>query len=97
MSESFQAIVPSGWKNKNQTKITLFHEPLKPVELIGRRVPLRLLESVKTELNRLKSEGKIKKLESCDEIRFISTIVITCEKDNSIKLALDSKFINKHN
>ena len=77
MSENFQAIVPSDWKNKNQTKITLFHEPLKPVQLKGRSVPLRLLESVKTELNRLKSEGQIKNLENCDEDRFISTIVIT--------------------
>ena len=72
-------------------KITHFHEPLKPIQLKGRRVPLHLLDSVKTELNRLKAEGHIKKLENCDEDRFISPIVITCKKDKSIKLALDSK------
>ena len=44
---------------------------------------------------RLKSEGNIKKLENCDEDRFISPIVIICKKDKSIKLALDSKFLNK--
>ena len=76
-------------------KITHFHEPLKPIQLKGRRVPLHLLDAVKTELNRLKAEGHIKKLENCDEDRFISPIVITCKKDKSIKLALDSKFINK--
>ena len=75
--------------------ITQFHEPLKPIQLKGRRVPLHLLDSVKTELNRLKDEGDIKKLENCDEDRFMSPIVITCKKDKSIKLALDSKFINK--
>ena len=82
-------------KLKNQTKITHFHEPLKPIQLKGRRVPLHLLNSVKSEFYRLKSEGNIKKLENFDEDRFISPIVITCKKDKSKKLALDSKFINK--
>ena len=68
---------------------------IKPIQLKGRRVPLHLLDSVKSELYRLKSEGHIKNLENCDEDRFISPLVITCKKDKSIKLALDSKFINK--
>ena len=76
-------------------KITHFHEPLKPIQLKGRRVHLHLLDSVTTELNRLKDKGHIKKLENYDEDRFISPIVITCKKDKSIKLALDSKFFNK--
>ena len=71
---------------KNQTKITHFHEPLKPFQLKGRRVPLHSLDSVKSELYRLKSDRHIKKLENCDEDRFISPIVITCKKDKSIKL-----------
>ena len=74
-------------------KITQFHEPLKPIQLKGRRVPLHLLDSVKTEPSRLKDKGNIKKLENCD--CFISPIVITCKKDKSIKLALGSKFINE--
>ena len=82
-------------KMKNQMKITHFHEPLKPIQLKGRRVPLHLLDSVRLELNRLKDEGHIKKLENCDEDHFIRPIVITCKKDKSIKLALHSKFINK--
>ena len=78
-------------------KITHFHEPLKPIQLKGGRVPLLLLDSVKTELNRLKDEGHIKKLENCGEDRFISPIVITRKKDKSIKLALDSSLlINKY-
>ena len=67
-------------KIKNQTKITHFHEHLKPIQVKGRRVPLHLLYSVKAELNRLKDEGHIKKLENCDEDRFISPILITCKK-----------------
>ena len=54
-----------------------------------------MLDSVKTEFNRLKDEGHIKKPKNCDEDRFISPIVITCKKNKSIKLALDSKFKNK--
>ena len=43
-------------------KFTHFREPLKPIQLKGRRVPLPLLESVRTEPNRIKDEGHIKKL-----------------------------------
>ena len=76
-------------------KNTHFHEPLKPIQLKGRRVPLHLLELVKTELNRLKDKQHIKKLENCDEDRFISPKIITCKNEKTIMLALDSKFINK--
>ena len=95
ISKTFKNLFFRIGKIKNQMKITHFHEPLKPIQLKGRRVPLQLLDSVKTELNRLTDEGHFKKLENCDEDRFISPIVITCKKHKSIKLALDSKFINK--
>ena len=81
-------------KIKNQLKIFLFHEPIKPIQLKWRRVPVHLLCSSKKELLRLKSEGQIKKLESYVPDCFISPIIINCKIDNSIKLALDSKFIN---
>ena len=95
ISKTFKNLFLRLGKIKNQMKITHFHEPLKPIQLKGRRVPLHLLDSVKTELNRLKDKGHIKKLENRYEDRFISPIVITCKKDKSIMLALDSKFINK--
>ena len=75
-------------------KITHFHSPFKPIQTNGRRVPLHLLDNVKMELNRMKKEGHIVKLNKCDEDCFISPIVITREKDGSIKLALDSKLLN---
>ena len=95
ISKTFKQLFLRIGKIKNQTKITHFHEPLKPNQLKGRRVPLHLLDSVKSELYRLKSKGHITKLKNCDKDRFIIPIVITCKKDKSIKLALDSKFINK--
>ena len=47
------------------------------------------------ELERLQTEGHIEKLSSCSDEHFISPIVITVKKDQSIKLALDSKVLNK--
>ena len=75
-------------------KVTHFHSPFKPIQTKGRRVPLHLLNNVKTELNRMEKEGHIVKLNKCDEDCFISPIVITRKKDGSIKLALDSKLLN---
>ena len=46
------------------------------------------------ELNRMKKEGHIVKLNKSDEDCFISPIVITRKKDGSSKLALDSKLLN---
>ena len=62
ISKTFKQLFLQIGKIKNQTKITHFHEPLKPIQLKGRGVPLHLLDSVKTELCRFKSEGKIKKI-----------------------------------
>ena len=47
------------------------------------------------ELERLQTEGHIEKLSSCSDEHFVSPIVITVKKDQSIKLALDSKVLNK--
>ena len=40
-------------------------------------------------------QGHIVKLDSCSDKQFISPIVITVKKDHTIKLAMDSKQINK--
>ena len=55
ISKTFKQLILRIGKIKNQTKITHFHEPLKPIQLKGRRVALHLIDSRKTELNRLKS------------------------------------------
>ena len=47
------------------------------------------------ELERLQNEDPIEKLSGCSDEDFISPIVITVKKDQSIKLALDSKVLNK--
>ena len=73
-------------KSKFHQKFTAKHQ---------KRVPINLQPRVSEELERLQTEGHIKKLSSCSDEHFISTIVITVKKDQSIKLALDSKVLNK--
>ena len=95
ISKTFKQLILRIRKTKNQAKITFFHEPLRPIQLKGRRVPLNLLETVKTELKRLKSGGNIKKLQNCDEDRIISSIVITLKMVKSIKLASGWNLLKK--
>ena len=47
-------------------------------------------------MEKLLKEGHIKRLDKCTSDCFIAPIVITVKKDDSIKLALDAKPINKH-
>ena len=46
-------------------------------------------------MDRLRKEGHIEELSSCSDEHFISPIVITVKKDQSIKLALYSKILKK--
>ena len=58
-------------------------------------MPIHLQTKVKIELEKLRNEGHIEKLTNCSDQFFISPIVITVKKDQSIKTALDSKILNK--
>ena len=61
----------------------------------GRRIPNHIQDKVQPELTKLLSEGYIKKLDKGTSDCFIAPIVITVKKDDSIKLALDAKPINR--
>ena len=54
-----------------------------------------MLDKVSDELKKLSDQGHIEKLNECSDINFNSPIVITVKKNKSIKLALDSKVLNK--
>ena len=56
-------------------------------------MPIHLQPEVKIELEKLLNRGHIEKLTNCSNQFFISPIVITVKKDQSIKIALDSKKI----
>ena len=75
-------------KSKFHQKLTAKHQKVC-------RVPINLQPRVTAELEHLQNEGHIEKLSSCSDEHFISRIVITVRKDQSLKLALDSNVLNK--
>ena len=74
---------------------TQFIPDVPPIQQKGRRIPIHLQERVKIELNKLIDQQHIIKLEKFSDKQFISPIVITVKKDQTVKLALDSKKIIK--
>ena len=82
-------------ESKNHTVSTKFKYPLCPTQEKGRRIPIHIQVKVQTELEKLLSEGHIRKLDKCTSDCFIAPIVITVKKDDSIKLALDAKPISR--
>ena len=82
-------------KSKVHTVRSRFHKHYTPSHQKGRRVPINLLDKVSAELKKLSEQGHIEKLQECSDKNYISPIVITVKKDKSVKLALDSKILNK--
>ena len=62
-----------------------------PIQKKGRRFAIHLQERVETKLNKLIDRKQVVKLDKCSDKQFISPIVITFKKDQTAKLALDSK------
>ena len=58
-------------------------------------IPINLEVKVNKELKKLLGEKHIIKLSSCPDKQFVSPIVVTVKKDQTIKLALDFKILNK--
>ena len=61
----------------------------------GRRVPINLQHRVNSEIEKLLEEGHIEKPNNCSDQYFISPIVISVKGDQTKKLALDFKILNK--
>ena len=93
--KEFKNLFDRQGESKNHTVNTKFKYPLCPIQEKGRRISIHIQDKVQTELDKLLSEGHIEKLDKCTSDCFIAPIVITVKKDNSIKLALDAKPINR--
>ena len=87
-------ITRTGKPLKHSVKST-FHKHFTPTHQKGRRVPINLQPLVNAELKKLLDEKHIIKLNSCSDENFISPIVVTVERDKTVKLALDSKILSK--
>ena len=81
--------------SKNHIVSSKFKHPLCPIQEKGRRIPIRIQDKVEKEIEKLLTEGQITKLDKCTSDCFFPPIVITVTKDDSIKLALAAKPINR--
>ena len=73
----------------------MFYKDFTLTHQKGRRVPINLQPLVNDELKKLLAEKHIIKFNSCLDKNFISPIVITVKRDKIVRLALDSKILNK--
>ena len=95
LAEEFPDLISRIGKSKHHTVNSNFRKNYRVTHQKGRKVPIHLQPKVKIELEKLLNEGHIEKLTNCSDQIFISPIVITVKKDQSIKMALDSKILNK--
>ena len=93
ISRQFSDLIKRSGRSKNFIINTYFNEPLKPIQVKGKRIPIHLLP--KLCIDQLLRDDHIEKLSRCSKDCFISPIVITAKRDGSIKLALNSKLLNK--
>ena len=84
-------------RSKNHMVHTQFLKEFKALQQSGRRIPIHIQEKKENEIRLLIDQGHIIRLDKCSDHHFISPIVIAVKKDQSIKLTMDSKQINKSN
>ena len=70
-------------------------EGSKLIQQKGRPIPIHLQPAVEKEIEKLKKQGHIEKAKNIDKNCFVSPAVITIKKDKSVKIALDSRKLNK--
>ena len=95
IATDFPDLISRIGKSKVHTVHSKFHRNYTPSHQKGRRVPIDLLDKVSDELKKLPEQEHFEKLQECSDKNFISPIVITVMTDKSVKLALDSKVLNK--
>ena len=95
LSKEFPELFSRIGKSKHHKFNSKFHKNYRVTHQKGRKVPIHLQPKVKIELENLLNEGHIEKLTNCSDQFFISPIVNMVKKDQSIKIALDSKILNK--
>ena len=62
-----------------------------PIQQKARPITYHLQEDVKNELNRLIESEHLERLETIEEDCFVSPVVISVKKDESVKIALNAR------
>ena len=91
----FPGLITRIGKSLTHSVKSTFHKQFTPTHQKGRRVQINLQPLINSELKKLLDEKNIIKLNSCSVKNFISPIVIAVKRDKTVKLALDSKILNK--
>ena len=86
IANQFPRLISRTGRSKVHIVKSKFHKNIQPKHQKGRRVPIDLQERFNSEIKKLLKEVHIEKLDQY----FISPIVITVKRDQTIKLALDS-------
>ena len=95
IAKSFPELMSRIGRSKNDVAKSKFHKDFQPRHQKGRLTPINLQEKVNNGLKKLLDEKHIIKLSSCTEKYFISPMLVTVKKDQTIKIALDSKILIK--
>ena len=95
LAKEFPELVSRIGNSKNHTVISKFYRNYRVTHQKGEKVPIHLQPEAKIELKKMLNKGHIEKLTNCCDQFFISSKVITVKKDQSIKIALDLKILNK--
>ena len=95
VKDNFQQLCLRIGKSKNHMMKTQFSHGFMPIQQKERRIPVNLQERVKGELIKLMDQNHIIELDKFSDRQYISPIVITVKKGQTVKLALDSKKLNK--
>ena len=94
LAKEFPELISRIGKSKHHTVNSKLHKNDRLTHQKGRKVPIHFQPKVKIEFEKLLNDGHIEKLTNCSDQFFISPIVITVKKDQSVKIVLDSKILN---
>ena len=95
IANHFPQLISRLGRSKGHIVKSKFHKNFQPEHQKGRRVPINLQDRVNNEIKKLFEEEHIENLNNCSDQYFISPIVITVQRDQTIKRALDSKVLKK--
>ena len=93
--KEFENLFQNNHTIKNLTIDIQLKKDAKPVQQKGRPVPIHFQKIVKNELEKLIEKGHLEKADKTTENCFVSPAVITIKKDQSVKVALDSRKLNE--
>ena len=95
IAQNFPNLISRISKSKHHVSKSNFHKDFQLTHQKSRRIPINLQDKSIKRLKKLLDEKHIIKLSSCPDKCFISPIVDTVKKDQTIKHALDSKIQNR--